>query len=259
MGRVPAGRYERDARAVSTLLASDLHLDGALPDAIAQFELFLSGPAREAEALYILGDLFESWVGDDDDDPDRVRVCAALRALSRADVACHVCHGNRDFLMATGFEERTGCRILADPTIVERYGERVLLTHGDALCVDDTAYQRLRSMVRTADWQRRFMRLPLATRRLLAEAARAGSRNHTGLMAPDIMDANQTAIVNVMRASQVRTMVHGHTHRPAFHEFTVDGVPARRLVLGAWYEHGSYLRWDESGFSSVAVVPASAA
>ncbi len=238
---------------MSTLLASDLHLDGSLPEAIAQFESFLSGPARAAEALYILGDLFESWVGDDDDDPDRTRVCAALRTLTRAGVACHVCHGNRDFLMASGFEERTGCRILADPTIVEHYGERVLLTHGDALCVDDTAYQRLRSTVRSVAWQRRFMRLPLATRRLLADAARAGSRNHTGMMAAAIMDANQTAIVNVMRACQVRTMVHGHTHRPAVHEFTVDGVPARRLVLGAWYEHGSYLRWDEHGFESVAL------
>ncbi|HEV7432910.1 MAG TPA: UDP-2,3-diacylglucosamine diphosphatase [Steroidobacteraceae bacterium] len=244
---------------MSTLLVSDVHLDGTLPEAIAQFETFLSGPARAAEALYILGDLFESWVGDDDDDPDRARVCAALRALSRAGVACHVCHGNRDFLMATGFEDRTGCRILADPSIVERYGERVLLTHGDALCIDDTAYQHLRSVVRSAAWQHRFMRLPLDTRRLLADAARAGSRNHTGMMAAAIMDVNPTAIVNVLRACQVRTMIHGHTHRPAFHDMTIDGAPARRLVLGAWYEHGSYLRWDERGFTSVAVADAAAA
>ncbi len=239
---------------MSTLLASDLHLDGTLPEAIAQFESFLSGPARSAEALYILGDLFESWVGDDDDDPDRDRVCKALRGLGRAGVACYVCHGNRDFLMATGFEQRTGCRILPDPTIVERHGDRVLLTHGDALCIDDTAYQRLRSVVRTVSWQRHFLRLPLATRRLLAEAARAGSRSHTGTMTSDIMDASQSAIVDVMRACQVRTMVHGHTHRPAFHEFTVDGVAARRMVLGAWYEHGSYLRWDAHGFESIALV-----
>ena len=244
--------------ALSTLLASDLHLDGTQPEAIAQFESFLSGPARQAEALYILGDLFESWVGDDDDDPDRDRVCAALRSLSNDGVACHVCHGNRDFLLATGFEKRTGCRILADPTIVERYGERVLFTHGDALCIDDTAYQRLRNIVRTAPWQRRFMRLSLATRRLMADAARAGSRNHTGMMAADIMDANQTAIVNVLRACQVRTLVHGHTHRPGVHEFTVDGAPARRLVLGAWYEQGSYLSWDARGFESVAITSAAA-
>lgn len=240
-------------RAMSVLLASDLHLDGTLPGAIAEFESFLSGPARAAEALYLLGDLFESWVGDDDDDPHRGRVCAALHALSRAGVACHVCHGNRDFLMAGGFEERTGCRILQDPTIVERYGMRVLLTHGDALCVDDTAYQRLRSVVRTAGWQRSFMRLPLGTRRELAEAARAGSRSHTGLTAAAIMDVNQEAVVNVLRAARVRTLVHGHTHRPAVHELNVGGLAARRLVLGAWYEHGSYLRWDEHGFAEVAL------
>jgi UDP-2,3-diacylglucosamine hydrolase len=238
---------------LSTLLASDLHLDGTLPDGIAEFESFLSGPARAAEALYVLGDLFESWVGDDDDDPDRARVCAALRALTRAGVACHVCHGNRDFLLGGGFEQRTGCRILPDPTIVERYGESVLLTHGDALCIDDTSYQRLRSTVRAVPWQRRFMRLPLATRRLLADAARAGSRTHTDITAADIMDANPSAVVSVLRACRVRTMVHGHTHRPALHELTVDGAPARRIVLGAWYEHGSYLRWDEHGFESVAL------
>jgi UDP-2,3-diacylglucosamine hydrolase len=244
---------------MSTLLLSDLHLDGSLPAAIAQFELFLSGPARAAEALYILGDLFESWVGDDDDDPDRTRVCSALRALSDAGVACHVCHGNRDFLLASGFEKRTGCRILPDPTIVERYGERVLLTHGDALCIDDTAYQRLRTTVRASAWQKRFTRLSLATRRVLADAARAGSRNHTGMIAPDIMDANQTAIVSVLRSCQVHTLVHGHTHRPDTHQFDLDGVPARRLVLGAWYEQGSYLRWDARGFESVAVTAAGAA
>ena len=238
---------------MTTLLVSDLHLDGSLPEAIAQFESFLSGPVRSAEALYILGDLFESWVGDDDDDPDRERVCAALRALTSAGVACHVCHGNRDFLLGAGFERRTGCRILADPTIVERYGERVLLTHGDALCVDDTAYQRLRSTVRDTAWQRRFMRLSLATRRTLAEAARAGSRDHTGMMAADIMDANPRAVSEVLRACRVSTLVHGHTHRPGIHEFTLDGNSARRLVLGAWYEQGSYLRWDARGFAPVAL------
>ena len=238
---------------MNTLLVSDLHLDGTQPAAIAQFESFLAGPACAAEALYILGDLFESWVGDDDDDPDRARVCAALRTLTETGVACHVCHGNRDFLLATGFEQRTGCRILADPTIVERYGERVLLTHGDALCTDDTAYQRLRSTVRSAAWQRRFMRLSLATRRVLADAARTGSRNHTGMTAAEIMDANQAAIVTVLRACQVRTLVHGHTHRPGVHTFTVDGTSAHRYVLGAWYEQGSYLRWDMRGIEAVSV------
>lgn len=236
---------------MSTLFVSDLHLDAALPAAIDQFEAFLRGPARDAEALYILGDLFESWVGDDDDDPERSRVCAALRALGDAGVACYACHGNRDFLLAFGFEQRTGCRIIADPTIVDLYGERVLLTHGDALCTDDHSYQRLRSVVRTAPWQRRFLRLPLATRRLLADAARAGSRAHTGMAPPDIMDASDAAIVAVLRAGAVRTLIHGHTHRPGIHEHSVDGAGARRYVLGAWYQQGSFLRRDRAGYELV--------
>ena len=233
---------------MTTLFISDLHLDGAYPAAIAQFETFLAGPARAAEALYILGDLFESWVGDDDDDPDRLRVCRALRRFAAAGIACHVCHGNRDFLLGAGFAARTGCRILADPVIIERYGERVLLTHGDALCTDDTAYQRLRNVVRGAGWQRRFLRLPLPTRRILADAARDGSRAHTGMVAADIMDASEAAVNGVLRACRLRTLIHGHTHRPGVHEFELDGAVARRYVLGAWYEQGSYLRWDARGF-----------
>jgi UDP-2,3-diacylglucosamine hydrolase len=233
---------------LNTLFISDLHLDGANPAAIAQFEAFLAGPARAAEALYILGDLFESWVGDDDDDPDRLRVCQALQQLSGAGIACHVCHGNRDFLLGAGFAERTGCRILTDPVIIERYGERVLLTHGDLLCTGDTSYQRLRSVVRDPGWQRRFLRLPLATRRMLADAARDGSRAHTGMVAADIMDASEAAVNDVLRACRLRTLIHGHTHRPGVHEFNLDGAPALRYVLGAWYEQGSYLRWDALGF-----------
>ena len=236
---------------MSTLFVSDLHLDGALPAAIDQFEVFLQGPARGADALYILGDLFESWVGDDDDDPQRSRVCNALRALADAGIPCYVCHGNRDFLLAAGFEQRTGCRIIADPTIIDLYGERVLLTHGDALCTGDRAYQRLRSVVRAAPWQRRFLRLKLATRRLLADAARAGSQAHTGMAAPEIMDASEAAVAAVLRASQVRILIHGHTHRPGIHEFALDSVPARRYVLGAWYEQGSFLRCDRSGYELV--------
>jgi UDP-2,3-diacylglucosamine hydrolase len=233
---------------LDTLFISDLHLDGDHPAAIAQFESFLAGPARGAEVLYILGDLFESWVGDDDDDPDRVRVCEALRSLAAAGVACHALHGNRDFLLGQGFEHRSGCRILADPTVVERHGERVLLTHGDALCTGDLSYQRLRAVVRDPAWQRRFLRLPLATRRALADAARAGSRAHTGMAAAEIMDASEAAVVEVMRACGLRTLVHGHTHRPGAHEFAIDGAAARRYVLGAWYEQGSYLRWNAEGF-----------
>ena len=227
---------------MTTLFVSDLHLDSALPAAITQFEQFLAGPARGADALYLLGDLFESWVGDDDDDAGREGVCAALRAYSATGVPCYACFGNRDFLLSTGFERRSGCHIIEDPTIIDLYGERVLLTHGDALCTDDQAYQRLRSVVRTPSWQRRFLRLPLNTRRQLSRAAREGSRAHTGVVAPEIMDANETAVSAVLRASGVRTLIHGHTHRPAVHEFMLDGHLAHRYVLGAWYEQGSYLR-----------------
>ena len=237
-----------DEFSLSTLFVSDLHLDAAFPAAIAQFDSFLQGPARDAEALYILGDLFETWVGDDDDDAERARACAALRALSDAGVACHVCHGNRDFLLGSGFEQRTGCRLLADPTIIDLYGERVLLTHGDALCTADVSYQRLRSMVRERAWQRRFLRLPLATRRALAQEARAGSRAHTGLASAGIMDASDAAVVRVMSACAVHKLIHGHTHRPAVHELLVDGARAHRIVLGAWYEQGSCLRWDARGY-----------
>lgn len=233
---------------MSTLFVSDLHLDAALPAAIAQFEGFARGPARGVEALYILGDLFESWVGDDDDDAGRERVCAALRELTASGVACYACHGNRDFLLAAGFEQRSGCRVIGDPTIIDLYGERVLLTHGDLLCTGDRAYQQLRSVVRTASWQRRFLRLPLATRRQLADAARAGSRAHTGMAAPEIMDVSEPAVLAALRAAGVRRMIHGHTHRPAVHEFGLDGASAYRYVLGAWYEQGSCLRCSADGY-----------
>jgi UDP-2,3-diacylglucosamine hydrolase len=227
---------------MSTLFVSDLHLDAALPAAIAQFEDFARDQARESEALYILGDLFESWVGDDDEDGARAQVCAALRALGAAGVACYACHGNRDFLLADGFEQRSGCRLIDDPTVIDLYGERVLLTHGDLLCTGDLPYQRLRSVVRTASWQRQFLRLPLATRRRLAGAARAGSRAHTGMAAPEIMDVSEPAVMATLRAAGVRRLIHGHTHRPGVHEFALDGASAFRYVLGAWYEQGSYLR-----------------
>src|SRR5258706_5866376 len=164
---------------VTTLFVSDLHLDAAFPAAVAQFASFLKEEARAAQALYILGDLFETWVGDDDDDAQRAGVCPALRALSDAGVACHVCHGNRDFLLGTGFEQRTGTRLLADPTIIDLYGERVLLTHGDPLCTADPSYQRLRSVVRSPSWQRRFLRLPLSPPR------RTGVKSQLGVILAD--------------------------------------------------------------------------
>jgi len=234
---------------MSILFVSDLHLDAGDPAAGAQFVSFLETRAAHAQALYILGDLFEVWVGDDDDDAYRASICRALSALGARGVPCYVMHGNRDFLLQQGFEQRSGTHLLPDPVIIELGGEAVLLTHGDALCTADRPYQLLRATVRARSWQRRFLRLSLPTRRLLADQARAGSRRHTGRTSYQIMDADQAAVDAAMRACDVRVLIHGHTHRPAVHEFALDGLPARRIVLGAWHEHGSCLRWEAGEFS----------
>jgi len=232
---------------MARLFVSDVHLDAGAPEAIEQFLDFLTTHAMQAQGLYILGDLFEAWVGDDDEaDPHKARVVAALHELTSSGVATFVMHGNRDFLLGRQFCQRTGCELLVDPTIVELDGERVLVTHGDALCTDDRAYQALRSTLRTGAWQRRFLGLPLAARERLAHQARAGSQAHTARVIPEIMDVNADAVERSFRALALRRMIHGHTHRPAVHNSVVDGHSAERIVLGAWYEQGSYL-WYERG------------
>ena len=235
---------------MSRLFVSDVHLDASAPAAVEQFLNFLETHAMDAEALYILGDLFEVWVGDDEVevDADKKVVTSALRALTSRGVACFVLHGNRDFLLGRGFCDETGCRLLPDPVVAEFDGERVLLTHGDALCVDDHPYQELRSIVRTASWQRRFLALPLSDRELLANQARVGSRQHTSRTIPKIMDVNTEAVTQAYRVAGVRRIIHGHTHRPAIHDTTVDGRPAQRIVLGAWYEQGSYLVYENGRY-----------
>jgi UDP-2,3-diacylglucosamine hydrolase len=230
------------------LFVSDVHLDAERPDATEQFLAFLGTEAAGAAALYILGDLFEAWVGDDDRASGNERVCRALHALAERGVACFALHGNRDFLLGAGFSARSGCRLLSDPVIAELDGARVLLTHGDALCTDDHAYQELRSIVRQGAWQRRFLALPRAHRELLADEARAGSRRHTSRTVPDIMDVNPAAVTAAFRAAGARRMVHGHTHRPGVHALEVDGEPAERIVLGAWYEQGSYLSCERGRY-----------
>lgn len=233
---------------MSRLFVSDVHLDTSAPAAVEQFIDFLQTHAPRAAALYILGDLFEVWVGDDETDPDKRRVRAALRTLTRAGVACFVIHGNRDFLLGRDFCRDTGCRLLSDPVVAEFDGERVLLTHGDALCTDDHAYQELRSIVRQETWQQRFLALPLADRELLANQVRAGSKQHTARTIPTIMDVNPLAVEAAYRVAGVRRIIHGHTHRPAIHDTLIDGAPAQRIVLGAWYEQGSYLTYDEGKY-----------
>ena len=228
------------------LFVSDVHLDAAAGAAEQQFVQFLAGEVTGADALYILGDLFESWIGDDA--LEHGRVLDALAALTAGGVACFALHGNRDFLLGEAFARRTGCRLLPDPVVVCLGGERVLLTHGDALCTDDHAYQELRSIVRGGNWQRRFLSLPLTTRRLLANEARAGSRAHTARTQPRIMDVNAAAVEAAFRAARVRRIIHGHTHRPGVHDARIGGQPVQRIVLGAWYEQGSCLSYRDGRY-----------
>jgi UDP-2,3-diacylglucosamine hydrolase len=157
-------------------------------------------------------------------------------------------HGNRDFLLGAGFSERSGCRLLTDPVIAGFGDEQVLLTHGDALCTDDHSYQELRTIVRDPTWQHRYLSLPLARRELLANEVRAGSRSHTARTVPYIMDVNEAAVDAAFRATGVRRMIHGHTHRPGVHDLQLDGDPAQRMVLGAWYEQGSYISYQDGQF-----------
>ena len=233
---------------MSRLFVSDVHLDAGAPEATEQFLEFLRTHAADAEALYILGDLFEAWVGDDDPDPAKACICDGLRALTEHGVGCFVLHGNRDFLIGRDFCQKTGSRLLADPVVADLDGERVLLTHGDALCTDDHSYQELRSTVRTPEWQRRFLALPLADRALLANQARAGSKEHTARAIPNIMDVNEDAVSTAYRATRVRRIIHGHTHRPGIHDTAIEGEPAQRLVLGAWYEQGSYIQYENGRY-----------
>jgi UDP-2,3-diacylglucosamine hydrolase len=232
---------------VTTLFISDLHVDASTPDITRQFLSLLDGEAREAEALYILGDLFESWVGDDAADPDQMAAIAALKRLTDSGVPCFVMHGNRDFLLGPQFCAMSGARLLPDPLIVTLYGEPVLVMHGDALCTDDRAYQRLRATVRDAGWQRQFLALSIAARRALAGAARVGSQAHTAALEYTIADVNPSSVTAALRDAGTATLLHGHTHRPAIHALNVDGRACTRIVLGDWHAQGSLLRWDRGG------------
>jgi UDP-2,3-diacylglucosamine hydrolase len=229
------------------LFISDLHLDTRRPAITALFLEFLAGlDPRRCAGLYILGDLFEAWIGDDNDDPHDAQVIAALRTTTQRGIPVWVMHGNRDFLLGERFAQVTGCTLLADPARIELGGEPTLLMHGDTLCTDDHEYQQFRDMVRNPDWQRQFLARPLAERRAIAANLRETSRQRTGEKASEIMDVNPQAVLDILRAHGVRRLIHGHTHRPAVHALDLDGRPAHRIVLGDWYTQGSVL-YTENG------------
>ena len=190
---------------MAAIFISDLHIDASRPSIIGQFLDFLQSEARSAAALYILGDLFESWIGDDAPDPAQAAAIAGLRTLTSSGVPCFVMHGNRDFLMSRQFCDTSGAQLLPDPLIVTLYGEPVLVMHGDALCTDDRAYQRLRATVRDPDWQRQFLALSIDARRVLAGAARAGSQAHTAAMEHAITDVNEHSVALALRAVTKRS------------------------------------------------------
>jgi UDP-2,3-diacylglucosamine hydrolase len=231
---------------VTTFVVSDLHLDPAQPGIAAQFHAFLGGAARSGAALYVLGDLFEAWIGDDT--PAHRDTVSALRACADAGVSLYFMHGNRDFLLGQRFCAETGGELLTDPTVVTAHGRRALLTHGDALCTDDTPYQRLRALVRDPVWTNQFLALSLAQRQALADEARAGSKAHTAAQQAMLMDVNPDTVGRVFREAGVDTIVHGHTHRPGVYRHEVDGRECTRIVTGDWHAQGSVLRWDANGF-----------
>jgi UDP-2,3-diacylglucosamine hydrolase len=233
---------------MATLFISDLHLDPARPDITSQALEFLATETRGVDALYILGDLFEAWVGDDDPEPEKRRVIAALKTLTDAGLPCFFMHGNRDFLVGEGFAAASGCTLLADPTVIELYGTRLLLMHGDTLCTDDHEYQAFRQMVRNPAWQQLMLAKPLQERLMLAKHLRETSAASMAGKSMEIMDVNQGAVADAMRSQGVYTLLHGHTHRPAVHRFEVDGQVAVRIVLGDWYTQGSAVFWDADGF-----------
>lgn len=227
---------------MTTLFIADLHLSAQRPKIIALFLDFLRHRAARAEALYILGDLFEYWIGDDAaEQADTRPIVQGLRALTASGVPVFVMHGNRDFLLGKTFESLTGCRLLADPARISLYGEDVLLMHGDSLCTDDVDYQKFRRMVRDPEWQRQFLAKSLAEREQIARNVRELSQAAMTGKPPEIMDVNPAAVEATIRLHGVRHLIHGHTHRPAQHEFVADGQAARRTVLGDWYEQGGVL------------------
>jgi len=232
---------------MTTLFISDLHLQAGQPEIGEQFLSFLGGETREAEALYILGDLFEAWLGDDDPNPYYGEMKSALRGLVDAGVPVNFMHGNRDFMIGETFANETGVSILADPVVVKLYGEDVLLCHGDALCTDDVHYQQVRAMTRDPQWQEMMGAKSIEERIAFAIQARKESIARGESMSDEIMDVNQDAVVAMLREHGVSTMLHGHTHRPAVHELDMGDHTATRIVLGDWYEQGSVVRWDESG------------
>jgi len=238
---------------MTTLFISDLHLDPERPAITELFGRFLEGEARGADALYILGDLFEAWVGDDDPSAAGAFVAERLHGLVEAGVPVHFQRGNRDFLLGAGYAARAGFTILPDPAVILLDGRPALLSHGDLLCTDDVAYQAFRAQTRDLAWQARFLAQPLQARLAFAAQARTASQARQGELKQagtmeSITDVAPATVEEMFARYGVDTLIHGHTHRPAIHALTIGDRQCRRIVLGDWYTQGSVLRAEDGRF-----------
>jgi UDP-2,3-diacylglucosamine hydrolase len=239
-----------------SVFVSDLHLSPDRPATVDLFLAFLAGRAREADQLYLLGDIFDAWIGDDDDGTPNAEVKAALAAITASGVRCHLMHGNRDFLIGRAFSRETGCRLLRDPTLARFAGEPTLLMHGDLLCTDDVAYQRFRRRIRNPLVRRLFLWRSLAARRKVAADYRRKSGAATAEKTADIMDVNQETVARYLRRYGATRLIHGHTHRPGDHRMQIDGREAVRSVLAEWHpDRGEMLVHDPSGWHREVVLP----
>lgn len=239
---------------MSTLFISDLHLEDSQPRNTGCLLEFLAGPARKSEAVYILGDLFEFWIGDDALTETALRVAQAGSELRSSGVACFFMHGNRDFLLGKDYAAQAGMVLLPESLVIDLYGTPTLLLHGDSLCTDDIEYQAFRQQSRDPSWQAHILSLSVDERLLLAQKARDASKQHTGTSEMDIMDVNEAAVCDSFLEHGVRRLIHGHTHRPAFHSHSLeDGSKGERIVLADWYAEGSYLSVDADRTQSVSL------
>ncbi len=235
------------SNAAHTLFISDLHLAADRPDITQQFLSFMRDSAPHAEALYILGDLFEIWLGDDAITPEHEVVIKAIRSISDRGIAVYFMHGNRDFLIGNDFATACGCEILNDPCVIDLYGTPTLLTHGDLLCTDDDDYQKFRAYIRNPQTIEQLMALSIEQRITKGKEYRMASQDANKEKSMEIMDVNQNAVKKILREHNVEQMIHGHTHRPNVHTIDLDGKVAQRIVLGDWYEQGSQIYASTNG------------
>lgn len=232
---------------MTTLFISDLHLDESRPAISRAFLSFLENDASKAEALYILGDFFEAWIGDDFQTELSTTIIKALRHLVDSGTACFFMHGNRDFLIGEDFAYQSGCTLLPDPTVHSIYGNATLLMHGDSLCTRDEAYMTFRQQARNPQWQAQILSMTIEERLALAKQLRAQSAESNSNKAEDIMDVTPEEVIKIMAEQQVTRLIHGHTHRPAIHQIIVNDKTAERVVLGDWENSAMIYKIDNNG------------